>query len=170
VKSLRVRFIIWGCLFGVVVFLFILALIKSKTWPESYLAIIMSLSLLTGALSLVFWIRAYRSLSLAKLIWDNQIVHVPAAIFDGVAIPGLEVVVSGFGILMEDKVIPFNQDGIRLFSMIIGHNGMDIIYGTDISSHEVNLSFQNLSEDLIKEIVDKFSFETGVVPIFREMN
>jgi hypothetical protein len=93
---------------------------------------------------------------------------VSAAVFDGVAIPGLEVVVSVFGILMEDKVIPFNQDGIRLFSLIIGHSSMDIIYGTDVSPHEINLSFQNLSEDLIKEIVEKFSFETGVVPIFRE--
>lgn len=167
-KSLRVRFIIWGCLFGVMVLLFILALIKSKTWPESYSAIIMSLSLLPGALSLVCWIRTYRSLSLAKLILDNQILHVSTVDFDGVAMPRLEVVVSVFGILMEDKVIPFNQDGIRLFSLIIAHNSMDIIYGTDVSSHEINLSFQNISEDLLKGIVDKFSFETGVVPVFRE--
>lgn len=169
-KRLRLISFTWGCLFGLTLIFFMFTLITNGLWSEYYLAIVMSMSLLMGSILLGLWIRAYHNLALGKLIWGNQILKVPAVFSDGIDISGLKTVVSGFGILMKDRVIPFNQGGARLQSIVIRANSMDIIYGTGGESHEVNLSFQNFNEKEIKDIVDKFRFETGIEPIFWEEN
>ena len=64
----------------------------------------------------------------AQLIAENPILHVSIAVISDLSgeavrtdnIENTEVIVSYFGILLGEKTIKFNQDGIRLRAVEIG--------------------------------------------------
>ena len=115
---------------------------------------------------LFFLLRALRNARDAQLIVDNQSLRVPAAVFEGEAGgKNVEFVVSCFGILLGPKIIRFNRDGVWLRSVELGRNSISLSYGTEKKTRSAKLLCPEISEDERREIVEKFRYETGVIPV-----
>ena len=113
----------------------------------------------------VAWLfRSVRDWTTGRLIWDNQILQIPVAKLDGVLLNDMQMVVSGFGILLDSKVIRFNQEGIKLLSVKIGSDHIGLRYGAGENIHEAMLLFQPPGKERLLKIVEAFRFETGVEP------
>ena len=121
--------------------------------------------LLAGGAAATVLLRTRRSLELGRLILDNPILRIPLARLNGTVPDDMEMVVSGFGILLPAKVIRFNQDGIRLRSVEIGEERLRVTYGDDKHTEEASLLFQDPGPERLEEIADAFRFETGVEPV-----
>lgn len=118
-----------------------------------------------GEIIAIAWLfRSARDLTTGRLIWDNQILQIPVAKLDGALLNDMQMVVSGFGILMNSKVIRFNQDGIKLLSVTISADHIGLRYGAGENVHEAKLLFQLPDKDKLQAITEAFCFETGVEP------
>ena len=117
-----------------------------------------------GAIAIVWLFRSVRDLTTGRLIWDNQILQIPVAKLDGTLLNDMQMVISGFGILMNSKVIRFNQDGIKLLSVKIGADSIGLRYGAGERIHEATLLFQSLEKEKLQAIIEAFRYETGVEP------
>ena len=127
---------------------------------------IICLTLFGTFAGLFFLLRARRNARDAQLIVENQILRVPAAVFESEAGgKNMEFVVSCFGVLFGSKIVRFNRDGVWLRSVKLGRNSISLNYGTEKKTHSVKLLCPEISEDERREIVEKFCYETGVVPV-----
>lgn len=115
---------------------------------------------ITGSL----FVKTKMSIKAAQLIIENQILHIQPAIFMDQN-ESIEVYVSCFGILLESKIIKFNQEGIRLKAVELGRNYITITYGTDLRMQSTKLIYAEISEYTLQEIVRSFRYETGVIPV-----
>lgn len=127
------------------------------------------------AASLFFILR--KKLTAARLIVENQILHIQPAVFRNRDVrkeieiypcETVEMFVSCFGILLGSKIIKFNQEGIRLKAVEIGRNYLSIDYGTDTDIRNIRLIHARPDSAVLTGIIEKFRYETGVVPIITE--
>ena len=134
--------------------------------------ILLSVVLLAICLSALLWIREYRRWRTARLIADNQILCIRSAVISnepgGGAKPndanGIEVFISYFGILLDSKIIKFNQDGIRLKAVEIGHDFISLTYGKEKRVQTTRLLRAAIDREALEGIAEKFRYETGVAP------
>lgn len=106
----------------------------------------------------------------ARLIIENQILHIqPAIIYrqggkkaGHFSCDSIEVFVSCFGILLESKIIKFNQDGIRLKGVELSRDFIYLTYGTTKKLQSIKLLHAAIDESQLAEISRKFRYETGV--------
>jgi hypothetical protein len=75
-----------------------------------------------------------------------------------------EVIVSYFGILLDQKIIKFNQDGIRLRAVEIGGDFISFTYGTKKQTQNIRLLRPVIDPAEMEEISERFRFETGIIP------
>lgn len=101
----------------------------------------------------VLVIREYSRLKVASLIIENQIIQISPTRF-----------ISCFGILLGSKIIKFNQAGIKLMTVEIGLATISLRYGRDNKVNKITLPFEKLDEKEIVDIIQKFSYETGIRP------
>lgn len=138
--------------------------------PEILLAVAVPATVLLAALS----IREYKELKTAELIIDNRILHVRSAVVEsgGSGCPspagGIEVFISVFGILMDSTVLKFNMDGVRLKGVEIGSEYLRLAYGTDLNTQKTSILHASIDSREIQDIVEKFRFETGIVPVITD--
>lgn len=120
-----------------------------------------------------FSVREYKSLKAARLIIENQILHIQPAVIGVKELgketeisPGetIEFFISCFGILLDSRIIKFNQDGINLKAVEIGRNFISMTYGTDKKTQTTRLLHAEIDSGELVEIVEKFRYETGIVP------
>lgn len=125
--------------------------------------------------SLFFTLR--KKLKAVWLIVENQILHIQPAVFSErggkkeIEIHPCETVemfVSCFGILLGSKIIKFNQEDIRLKAVEIGRDYLSIDYGTDTDIRNIRLIHAKPDSAVLADIIDKFRYETGVIPIIAE--
>ena len=130
-----------------------------------------------GLVVAFLFITLRKKLAYARLIVENQILHIQPAVFcdwDGrkeiEILPSetVEMFVSCFGILLGSKIIKFNQQGIRLKAVEIGRNYLSIDYGTDTDIRNVRQIHDIHDSAVLACIIEKFRFETGVVPVITE--
>lgn len=123
-------------------------------------------------LSLLMW--ANRKLETARLIIENQIMHIQPAKIDAgscgetdvtLRIGGIEVFISCFGILLDSKVIKFNLDGIQLRAVEIGRQFICLTYGTSEQTQKIRILHETIGNEELQSIVERFRYETGVVPV-----
>lgn len=130
------------------------------------------LLLLASILSAVLSVRVGRRLSAASLIVENQILHIESAAFQtrhtGKPEQDAEVYVSCFGLLLDSKIIKFNQEGIRLKAVEIGGYWLSLDYGTDTITRKVRLHYTGVEIGRLEDIVERFRYETGVLPVLKE--
>ncbi len=128
-------------------------------------------------LSVVLAVREGRKLSAASLIVGNQILYIQSAVFqtqhneEGSVNhfqEPVEVFISCFGILLDSKIIKFNQDGIRLKAVEIGRGCLSIEYGTDRSTQRVKLLYDGADIGRLEDIIERFRYETGIIPALKE--
>lgn len=157
--------------FGIIISLLIYAC--GILMPEIQTHMLMTVTIAASGCTAGLWIREYRKLKTARLIIENQIIHIlPAIISDS---PGdvsetedtenIEVFVSYFGILLDTKIIKFNLDGIRLKAVEIGRNYISLTYGMGQRMQNTRLLRPAIDNGELERIVEQFRFETGVVPV-----
>lgn len=133
-----------------------------------------SVMIASGILA-VFWIRERRKLKIARLIAENPILHIRTAtirdISDKAAQPEdiekTDVYVSYFGILLDSKIIKFNQDGIRLRAVETGEDFISFTYGTEKRIQNTRILRPPMDPATMKEISERFQYETGITPTLR---
>lgn len=117
--------------------------------------------------------RTRKSIKTAQLIIENQILHIQPAVFQNqirekkAILPSneaIEVFVSCFGILLDYKIIKFNQDGIQLKAVELGRDFISFTYGTEKKAQSTKLLHVAINEDVLAEIVQRFRYETGIIP------
>lgn len=116
--------------------------------------------------------RELGKLKIVRLIAENPILHINTAVISDLAGEAsqskdseyTEMIVSYFGILLDEKIIKFNQDGIRLRAVEIGNDFISFTYGTEKRTRKIRLLRPTLDEAIIAEISEKFRYETGITP------
>ena len=138
-----------------------------------------SLMLIVAALILAaaLTVREGRKLSAARLIVENQTLHIQSAVFqmqrnversDYHWKESVEVFVSCFGILLDSMIIKFNQEGIRLKAVEIGRSCISLDYGTDTVTRRVSLFHAGTDSVKLEEMIERFRYETGITPVLIE--
>lgn len=121
----------------------------------------------------VFSIGEFKRLKAARLIIENQILHIQPAVIDlgdrgkeevGSPSEAIEVFISCFGILLNSKIIKFNQDGVHLKAVEIGRDFICLTYGTDRRTQKTQIIHALIDEPELNNIVEKFRYETGIIP------
>ena len=134
--------------------------------------ILLASAIIASGISTGFWIRERKKLMIARLIIENPIMHIRTAIISDISgeaaqredIENTEVVVSYFGILMDAKIIKFNQDGILLRAVEIEDDFISFTYGTDKRLQNTRLLRPKIERLEMDEIFEKFRYETGITP------
>ncbi len=134
---------------------------------------LLAATLVASGIPAGLWIREYKRLKAARLIVENQILHLRPAVIRGKAgdairledIKGIEVYVSYFGILLDTKIIKFNQDGIHLTAVEIGCDFISLTYGMDKQVQNTRLLREAIDRGELEGIAEKFRYETGIVPV-----
>jgi hypothetical protein len=119
------------------------------------------------------WMQEYKKLKTARLIVENQILHIRPAVISSRAgdgtkpedVKNIEVFVSYFGILLDSKIIKFNQDGIRLKAVEIGCDFISLTYGTNKRVQNTRLLRAAIDTGELEKIVEQFRYETGIEPV-----
>jgi len=127
---------------------------------------------IASAVSAGFWLRGLSKLKIAQLIAENPILHISTAVISDISaeaaqpenIENTEVVVSYFGILLGEKIIKFNQDGIRLRAVEIGNDFISFTCGTEKKAQNIRLLRPAINPVTMEEISERFRFETGITP------
>jgi hypothetical protein len=127
---------------------------------------------IASGVAAAFWPQGVSKLKITRLIAENPILHISAAAISDISaeasqpenIENTEVFVSYFGILQGEKIIKFNQDGIRLRAVEIGTDFISFTYGTEKRTQNIRLLRPAINPQTIAEISEKFRYETGITP------
>ena len=130
-------------------------------------------TLFAGLIAALFFFTVRKRLTAARLIVENQILHIQPAVervrdsMKGSEVESCETVemyVSCFGILLGSKVIKFNQEGIRLKAVEIGRDYLSLDYGRDTDIRSIRLIHSRPDSEILAGIIEKFRYETGITP------
>jgi hypothetical protein len=144
--------------------------------PEIPTRLLLAVSIPSSAWLAVYWIQEYRKLQTAQLIVENRILHICTASAgegDGDTakpenVENTEVFISYFGILLDTKIIRFNQDKIFLKAVEIGRDFISLSYGTDKRVQNIRFLRTVTSSEELENIVKQFRDETGIVPVITD--
>lgn len=127
----------------------------------------MSLTAVVVVITGFLFVKAMINIKAAQLIIENQILHIqPAVCMD--RDESIEVYVSCFGILLQSKIIKFNQEGIRLKAVELGRYYITLTYGTVQEMQSTKLIYEEIRDGTLQKIVRRFRYETGVVPVITQ--
>ena len=126
--------------------------------------------MIASAVAAGFWLRGLSKLKIARLIAENPILHIRTAVISDLSDEAAqqsepentEVLVSYFGILLDEKVIKFNQDGIRIRAVEIGADFISFTYGTEKRTQNIRLLRPAINPEELDKIAEKFRYETGI--------
>lgn len=129
--------------------------------------------MIASAVAAGFWLRGLTKLKIARLIAENPILHIRTAVISDLSDEAAqqsepentEVIVSYFGILLDEKIIKFNQDGIRLRTVEIGADFISFTCGTEKRTQNIRLLRPAITPEELDKIAEKFRYETGITPI-----
>lgn len=131
------------------------------------------MALSAGLIAAFFFFAMNQRLTAARLIVENQILHIQPAVLrerdstkesEAASCETVEMFVSCFGILLGSKVIKFNQEGIRLKAVEIGRDYLSLDYGRDMDIRNVRLIHSRPDRTVLAGIIEKFRYETGITP------
>lgn len=120
-----------------------------------------------------FWLRGLSKLKIARLIAENPILHIITAVISDISVEAAQqsntessgAIVSYFGILMDERIIKFNQGDIRLRAVEIGGDFISFTYGTKKRIQNIRLLRPTIDSAELEKIAEKFRYETGITPI-----
>jgi hypothetical protein len=109
-------------------------------------------------------------LEAAQLIIDNQIFHICALQIvrgdqkESRTNRDIEAFVSCFGILMNNKIVKFNQAHIQLKSVEMEGNYIILTYGSAKKDRVIRLLHADMKQEEAERIKETFHYETGIIP------
>lgn len=171
----RVRFFSIATGLGVLTSGFIF--FEDTTRHQLYKDPLLVVAILMTVCLLVFLLGANRKLKTARLIIENQILHIQSAKIDAgtcgeidttLHIGGIEVFVSCFGILLDSQVIKFNLDGIQPKAVEIGRQFICLTYGRGEQIRKIRILHEAIGNQELQSIVERFRYETGVVAVITD--
>lgn len=127
--------------------------------------VIFALLLLTVFILLTLFLLEYRRYRFALLIIENKIFDIQAVKENSFTDNSNEFIISCFGILLGTKIIRFNVEGIQLKEIEISGKAISITYEKDKEVKNIRLLHDTIEKSKIKEIAEKFQFETGINPL-----
>ena len=142
--------------------------LQPTNW-KPYAAMVLS----AGLLAAFLFFTMNQRLTAARLIVENQILHIQPAVervrgsmkeSEAESCETVEMFVSCFGILLGSKVIKFNQEGIRLKAVEIGRDYLSLDYGRDTDIRSIKLIHSRPDNPGLEDIIEKFRYETGITP------
>ncbi len=127
---------------------------------------------IAGGIAAGFWIRELGKLKIARLIAENAILHIRTAVISDLSgeaaqqqkPESTEVFISYFGILLDAKIIKFNQDGIRLRAVEIGKDFISFTCGMEKQTRNIRLLRPAIDPAAMEKISERFRYETGITP------
>lgn len=172
--KLRLKFILASiCLFTGAA---LLLTISMKDWPyASFLFLALAGIIL---ILIILLIAEYKEYSDAKLILENEILHIQIVGIeerDAKVVPKVTklnpefVTISCFGILSDSKMVKFNKDKIFLDSIEITQHKISFTYSIGGANKKVIILHDKLADEQIQNIVQKFKYETGVLAKILDM-
>lgn len=140
--------------------------------PEPHGLIPLASVMIASTVAAGLWLQGLRKLKIARLIAENPILHIRTAIINDLSgetaqqpePESTEVIVSYFGILLDEKVIKFNQDGIRIRAAEIGADFISFTCGTQKRTRNIRLLRPAIDPAELDKIAEKFRYETGITP------
>ena len=132
-----------------------------------------AMALSAGLIAAFLFFTMNQRLTAARLIVENQILHIQPAVLrerdsvkesDVESCETVEMFVSCFGILLGSKIIKFNQEGIRLKAVEIGRDYLSLDYGRDTDISNIRLIHSRPDSAVLADIIEKFRYETGITP------
>lgn len=172
-KAIRQRNYLLAAFTGLGIITSALIFVCGIFMPEIQTHMLLAVTVAASGCAAGLWMREYKKLKTARLIIENQILNIRPAVIsdsDGNAskpedAENIEVFVSYFGILLDTKIIKFNQNGIRLKAVEIGRDFISLTYGTDKRMQNTRLLRAAIDNGALEKIVEQFRYETGVMPI-----
>lgn len=124
---------------------------------------------IASAVAAGFWLRGLGKLKIVRLIAENPILHISTAVISDISAEvtqpeNIEVVISYFGILLGEKIIKFNHDGIQLKAVEIGNDFISFTCGTEQKVQNIRLLRPAIDLVTMEEISERFRYETGITP------
>ena len=172
-KKIRQRNLFFAAAAGLGILVSILVFVSGLLTPEIQTGTVLAVTLAASGCSAGLWLGEYKKLKMAQLIVENQILHIRPAVIRNSAgdaeepedAGSIELFVSYFGILLDSKIIKFTYDGIRLKAVEFGRDFISLTYGTDKRVQNIRLLCEVVDRKELEEIVEKFRYETGIVPV-----
>lgn len=171
-EATRRKNLVFAVLTGFGILTGILFLIFGESVPKEQGQIFSVCIMIGSTITAGFYLRGINKLKIARLIAENPILHIRTAvisdIFGGMTRQSVsestEVIISYFGILMDEKIIKFNQDGIQLRDVEIGGDYISFTYGTEKRIQNIRLLRPSMELAELDKIAEKFRYETGIMP------
>jgi len=121
-KTIRKKIIVLSTGIGLGFIVFLCLLFQKANVVPFIKEVGLIVTILLEVVLALFLIRTIRSLKIAKLIMENQILHIQS--------DATETFISCFGMLLNEKVIKFNLDRTQLIKVEIGGRYIEMTYGT----------------------------------------
>ncbi len=171
-KAIRWRNHIFAALTGFGILTGAMLLVFGGATSEIRAQIPLAGVMMASVIPVGFWMRGRRKLKIARLIAENPILHIRTAVISDMSAEAAqpentestEVIVSYFGILLDGKIIKFNQDGIRLRAVEIGSDFISFTCGTEKRTQNIRLLRPAIDPAEILELSERFRYETGIIP------
>lgn len=154
---------------SITLFLFFNKVSKNQGYMDSLLI----LMVLILTVLCVFLVLEYAKYKDAALILENEIMKIKVARIEhetsrnNAYIPTtyyLDASISCFGVLLDTKIIKFNREKISLNSIEIRRDAISFTYSSQGVSEKLTILHGALDKKQIQCIVDRFRYETGVIP------
>jgi hypothetical protein len=171
-RAIKKRCFIFAAFTGFFILIGVMLLVFGESASEIRAQILLASIIIAGGIAAGFWIRELRKLKIARLIAENPILHIRTAAISDLsgeeAQPqepeNTEVFISYFGILLDAKIIKFNQDGIRLRAVEIGEDFISFTYGMEKQTRNIRLLRPAIDLAAMEKISERFRYETGITP------
>jgi hypothetical protein len=171
-KAIKRRVFVPATLTGFGILTFGILLVFGGAIPEIRVQIFLAGVVIASGVAAAFWLRGVGKLKIAQLIAENPILHINTAVISDLSgestqprnTENIEIIVSYFGILLDDEIIKFNLDGIRLRAVEIGADFISFTYGTEKRTQNIRLLRPVINPDMLEQISERFRYETGITP------
>lgn len=171
-SAIRKRCFVFAAFTGFFLLIGAILLVVGEAASEIGVQLLLVSVIIAGGIAAGFWIREFGKLKIARLIAENPILHIRTAVISDISseaaqpedIENTEVFISYFGILLDVKIIKFNQDGIRLRAVEMGNDFISFTYGTEKRTRNIRLLRPAVDPAAMEEISERFRYETGITP------
>jgi len=170
----RIQLLAQGLLASVIILAVAAAIVLflQPLYWMAYTPVIMAM----GLVMLLYYSSAHKYFKSAQLIVENAIITIQPVVLYAPSVKDVtrlhdnsRVYISCFGIMLGTKTITFNQNGIWLRRVEIGHNYISLDYGAGSDTPEtIRLLYPRPHGNELAGIIDKFCKETGITPVITQ--